>query len=309
MPDKLYVRLAAVTLILSLGLVALGGFVHNTGSSLACPDWPLCFGQVFPKMEGSVAIEHSHRLLATIVGLLTIGLVLSSRRIAHPALRTPLRKGSALALGLVIFQGLLGGATVLLGISPLMSTAHLATSQVFLALLLYLWMSAAGALPEPRHEGRSARTAVVIATILVFFQMLLGASVRHGSAGSVCGLGWDSVLLCREAGFDTGSVAWPSILPARFHMLHRYLGAAVGLVVWIQAYRFPRVRGLLVASGLVALQIFLGVLSLSSYLGEISTTLHLLGASLLWLTLLGTLWKLPKAATHTKPVLVYGGGL
>ncbi len=55
-----------------------GAVVHNTQSSLACPDWPLCYDQVFPNMEGAILIEHGHRLLASFVGLLTILLVVVS---------------------------------------------------------------------------------------------------------------------------------------------------------------------------------------------------------------------------------------
>ena len=65
-------RLVQFTIFVTLLLIALGGLVHNTESSLACPDWPLCFGKVFPKMEGGILIEHSHRLLASFVGLLSI---------------------------------------------------------------------------------------------------------------------------------------------------------------------------------------------------------------------------------------------
>src|SRR5690348_558407 len=65
-------RLAKILVVLIFGLLLLGGIVHNTGSSLACPDWPTCYGSLMPKMEGGVAIEHSHRLFAATVGLLTI---------------------------------------------------------------------------------------------------------------------------------------------------------------------------------------------------------------------------------------------
>src|SRR5512140_2903323 len=73
---------------LTFCLLIVGGLVHNTRSSLACPDWPLCFGSAFPKMEGGVLVEHSHRLLATTVGLGTIGLLIGlwrrARRTADP---------------------------------------------------------------------------------------------------------------------------------------------------------------------------------------------------------------------------------
>src|SRR5262245_29246180 len=65
-------RFAVVLAVLIFFLILLGGIVHNTGSSLACPDWPTCYGTLMPEMKGGVAIEHSHRLAAASVGLLTI---------------------------------------------------------------------------------------------------------------------------------------------------------------------------------------------------------------------------------------------
>ena len=60
-------KFAALLAALTLALVCLGGVVHNTGSSLACPDWPLCNGSAFPRMAGAVLIEHGHRLTALAV--------------------------------------------------------------------------------------------------------------------------------------------------------------------------------------------------------------------------------------------------
>ena len=62
--------------------------VHATGSSLACPDWPLCYGSLLPEMKGGVAVEHSHRLAAGVVSLGTVFLavLLTRRRKQQPVL-------------------------------------------------------------------------------------------------------------------------------------------------------------------------------------------------------------------------------
>lgn len=66
--------LTFVTLALVLAMMMLGAVVHGTGSSLACPDWPWCYGSAFPRMEGGVLFEHSHRLLGTLIGICVIAL-------------------------------------------------------------------------------------------------------------------------------------------------------------------------------------------------------------------------------------------
>src|SRR5437879_1494069 len=71
-------RLAVAAAFLTLVLIVAGGLVTNTDSGLACPDWPTCFGSPMPKMAGGVAVEHTHRLIATLVGLCTLGLCIGT---------------------------------------------------------------------------------------------------------------------------------------------------------------------------------------------------------------------------------------
>ena len=76
-------RLAAFAALLTLVLITAGGLVTNTDSGLACPDWPMCFGSPIPKMVGGVAVEHTHRLIATAVGLIAAALVVLTLRRAR----------------------------------------------------------------------------------------------------------------------------------------------------------------------------------------------------------------------------------
>ena len=293
---KIFHRLSLATLLITMSMVVLGGVVHNTGSSLACPDWPLCFGQVFPKMEGGVAVEHSHRLLGMLIGLLCIALVVVSRRIKQT---DPCLARTAIGvLVAVILQGVLGGATVLLKLSPLVSTLHLGTSQLVIALLLWITVRSA-AKPDLKittQPSKAVYKALGGATVLIYLQMLLGAGIRHGGAAQICGLGPDSPnFLCLDPVTQT-AVLFPSTLAAKANLLHRYFGIVAGLLAiggtipmlkWAKSQGIGQLRAACVGTHIIVVtQWILGFLTLATYIGVVSTTLHLLFAMLLWMTLL-----------------------
>src|SRR3979409_548703 len=102
---------AIATAIATYLLILVGGLVHGTGSSLACPDWPTCYGTLMPVMQGGVAIEHSHRLAAGTVLILTLAPAARTPASPHASHR-PLRRVAWLAVALVFTQALLGGITV-----------------------------------------------------------------------------------------------------------------------------------------------------------------------------------------------------
>jgi heme A synthase len=280
-------KFAAALASLTFVLLLMGGLVHNTRSSLACPDWPLCFGSAFPKMEGGVLVEHSHRLVATTVGLLTtLLMVLLVRRGRRE------RDGGLIALGVgafacVLGQGLLGGLTVIYRLPTLVSTAHLAVSMLFFSLLLYVVFRLRPAGDRPRAPATTrVRRATAIGAATVYAQMVLGALMRHLGAGLAC----VDMPLCHGQLWPAG--VHPNVL---LHVAHRLLGvivlAVVVTVAVIVVREAPdrRTRAMaLLAPTLVVGQILLGVWSIVSFLDAVPVTAHLGVAALL----LADLWSL-----------------
>src|SRR5687768_13064610 len=99
--------LVYVLIALTVAMMMLGATVHATGSSLACPDWPTCYGTLNPKMEGGVFWEHSHRLLGTLIGLgvmTLMGVLIFGARTDRERFR-----GFGVTFGLIVVQaGLVG---------------------------------------------------------------------------------------------------------------------------------------------------------------------------------------------------------
>lgn len=263
--------LSLVVLALALALVALGGVVHTTGSSLACPDWPLCHGQWMPEMEGGVLYEHSHRLLALAVMLGVLALPWAAARASRSQ-----RALATVAAGLVVVQALLGAITVLQRLPPIVSVLHLAGATSLCALLAWIaTRERVAPVTAPPRVARATRMALAV----VVAQVLLGAAVRHLGASMACGR---DVIACDGA--------WvPSHALGALHLAHRALGlvalAAVvsaGLAAW-RARALPaasRRVGALIA-GVVPFQVALGFLTVALGPTLVIVTAHLVLGELL----------------------------
>jgi len=267
----------------TLALLFLGSVVHATGSSLACPDWPTCYGTMMPAMEGGVFWEHLHRLVAG--GLILMWLLtwwLARREGASERIRM----GCVLGLGLLLVQAVFGGVTVLLRLPPAVSTTHLALALIFLALTVGLAVESSphrrepGALP--RALSATLRRWGHVAAGTVLMQSLLGGVVRHMDAGLAC----PDVPLC------LGRVVPPLIHPlVTLHFAHRVLGVITAIVVLAAVAVIFRagarggVARLAGAAGaLVLAQIALGVWSVAGRLAVAPVSLHTLVAALLFAT-------------------------
>lgn len=183
--------LAGATLV----LIVAGGLVTSTGSGLAVPDWPTTYGHFmfsFPlsQMVGGIFFEHGHRLIASVVGLMTIGMAVWVQRVDH---RPWVRRLAWMALAAVITQGVLGGVTVLYFLPAPVSVSHAGLAQLFFVLVVLL-----AVVTSPRWMQRYGRNGLAAAAIsadhplqvlatalpcVVYLQIIAGATMRHTGAG------------------------------------------------------------------------------------------------------------------------------
>jgi cytochrome c oxidase assembly protein subunit 15 len=167
--------------VCTLFLVVAGASVTSKEAGLSVPDWPLSYGQLIPNMSGGVLFETGHRYVATVVGMLTIGLVIFLTRVER---RPWLRKLGWIALGGVVFQGLLGGATVLMLQPPPVSIFHACVAQLFFSLTVAVVMFTSRSWergPElvDDYGWPSLRSLAILAPAMVVGQIALGAAFRH----------------------------------------------------------------------------------------------------------------------------------
>lgn len=248
-------RFAVLTAVATLGLVGIGGLVTSHGVGMSVPDWPTSYGYnmfalpVSTWLTGGIFHEHTHRLWASVVGVLVVALTrwLGGRAACVPLMTVGAVEivggigllqlgadwkgaghflagiGGVVLLGgmvwaknapapgrlpllgwaafwLVQLQGLLGGLRVVLDAHVLadvrMGTAfgifHGCLAQAFLvlvaaiALLTSRWWQAGFPSPqkrEPQPASTSLRRWFLFATLLIFVQLMIAATMRHQHAG------------------------------------------------------------------------------------------------------------------------------
>jgi cytochrome c oxidase assembly protein subunit 15 len=168
-------RFGVATACATFILIVAGALVTSNNAGLSVPDWPLSYGTWMPPMVGGVLYEHSHRMIAATVVLLTI--ILNAwlwRRESRPWLR---RLG-LLALAVLGTQAILGGVTVLFLLPAAVSVLHAGLAQIFFCLLIVLvvGMDPQGKIGDFPHGFPKLAW---VTTFAIFLQILLGAAVRH----------------------------------------------------------------------------------------------------------------------------------
>ena len=261
-------RLLTMTTVASVfALIALGGAVRLTHSGLGCPDWPLCNGKLLPALETHTLIEYSHRMLASVVGLLVLATTLSVWRWhrGNPWLTT----AATVGLVLLVVQVLLGGVTVLRELPGEMVFAHLAVAEALLAAMLVVCVASLrgyGSVPNESNPAPGPRPFPILilgVALLAYGLLLTGSYVTVSGATAACGTAWP---LCQGELMPQGHLAI-------MHMVHRLVALVSGVLVVVVLARAWRLRAVQPILGRTA------ALVAGTFLAQV-----LVGASMLWLT-------------------------
>jgi len=269
-------RLAVVTIAATFVLIGVGGLVRATDSGLGCPDWPRCFGRLVPPAELHPWIEHSHRLVASVVVVLVALLVVAAWRTGQERV---VRRAAVAALVLVLAQAVIGAFVVWWKLRADSVTLHLATALALVALLIFIDFRARHG-PARRHgQDRRFVRLVGAGAGLLYLQMLVGSTVTGHQAGLAYPL----------------AVVWPDLDPgvARIQLAHRVLAVVVATLVvatWVVARRTQRAHPTVTrlagcAAGLVAVQVALGMANVANRLSALTVVPHLTVGALLWGTM------------------------
>jgi cytochrome c oxidase assembly protein subunit 15 len=285
-----YAKLVAACTVL---LIAAGASVTSTDSGLSVPDWPTTYGWnmfTFPlsKMVGGIRYEHTHRLIASTVGFMTIILAVWTWRVEP---RRWVRWLAVACLGAVILQGVLGGITVLFFLPPAVSIGHAGLAQIFFCLTLTLalvtsqrWKTASTGV-----DDQMLRRIATATTAVIYTQILIGATMRHNAAGLAIpdfpwAFGhaippiWDARIALNFAHRVGALVVTLAVLATSSHVLYHHRGRRelVGPAVLLLVF--------------VAIQVTLGAFVIWSGRDVVINSLHVVnGAAVLGTSLVLTL--------------------
>lgn len=306
-------RFAVLAAISTFLLLGAGGLVTSHEAGMSVPDWPNSYGYnmfAFPpsKWIGGIFYEHTHRLWATVVGLMTT--ILAVWLWARDT-RKWMKWFGVTAFLLVVLQGILGGLRVVLNNAHL-GVIHGVVGQSFFVLMCSLALFTSGIWRKiSAHKANvpaHLRTLVLCTTLLIFVQLMLGATMRGQHAG----------LSISDFPLAHGQF-WPDTSPAAIQrynaernemmnvnditafdvilqMIHRICALAIFICVALCAAlawrglggRDPLAKFSLFWLGLITAQIGLGIWTVLSDKAADVATLHLLVGALSLVT--GAFW-------------------
>lgn len=317
-------RFTWFTAAATLFLICSGGMVTSKGVGLAVPDWPTTFGYnmfLFPVSQwvGGIFFEHTHRLIASTVGLLTIILAVWLWRVEP---RRWVRNLGCVAVGAVILQGVLGGLRVTM-LKDEIGIFHACLAQAFLGLLVFIALVTSefwNRISARSGAGRILWLAVLTVT-LIYFQLGLGATMRHqhrdlaildfpAAYGKLIPDVSASALAKINAWRDARALSDVTAFQIWLQMAHRALAVLIAIAI-IAFWIFARTRSSNITLRrlssvwlfLLLCQITLGAWTIwSNKAADIATTHVAVGAIMLSLgiSICATIWRM-RTALHLAP--------
>lgn len=290
-------------LLLNLGMqvliVVTGGLVRLTGSGLGCPTWPQCEpGSYIPTFQAADGIhpyiEFGNRMMGILVGVVALATLVAVLRWGR---RRPLPLLAGLVLTGTLGQGVLGGITVLTGLSPVTVMAHFLISMGLVVVSTLLVWHVRSARPQTHLAGEvgpgpvvarrlGVVTAAVAAVVLVLGTMVTGAGPHSGDAGDPARLG-----------LDPRTLSW---LHADSVMIFCGLVVAVLVTTYLAPTLYAARRPWQVVLGITVAQGLVGYLQYALGLPVPLVSLHMLGAALLTLALTWAVRSLVAASAEGK---------
>lgn len=294
-------------------LVTLGAFTTSIGAGMAFLDWPLSNGSLNPQgwlSEPDKFAEHSHRLSASVMSVVTIILAVWLWRTEA---RRWLRRFAWFAVALVLTQAVVGGLRVLLdrlqiemvdtSLGRLFAMLHACLAQLFVCTLIAL----ATACSRPWIEGRprgvttALRRTGVVCCALLFVQLAIAAVMRHSFAGLAIP-------------YFPYATATGGLLPEAWnfrvgiHFAHRAMAAVLTVaLVWFALRLWTsRAASLAMRCGasllvsLLGLQIILGAQIIWTGRNPVMTTGHVLVGALILATTFWITWLAHRDAIESK---------
>jgi heme a synthase len=308
-------RFAVLTAVVTFLLIGLGGLVTSHDAGMSVPDWPNSYGYnmfLFPIKDwvGGIFFEHTHRLLASATGfltaILTVWLWLKDSR-------KWMRWLGVAAFLDVVAQGILGGLRVVLADAHL-GIFHAIVGQLFLVLMCSIalftsrfWLELANG-EKSFSVPRSLRTLALLATLLIFCQLIIGATMRQAHAGLsipdfplAYGKIWPDTSANAVAGYNEHRMELYAVNPITafqiiLQMVHRLTALAIFFFVAACAWQAWRRLGkkdsltkfALFWLALIFLQIALGAATIWTNKAADVATAHVMGGALSLVT--GALW-------------------
>ena len=304
--------------MLAASVVVLGAWVRLTDAGLGCPDWPGCYGHLYPQTLvefGKALREMIHRYFATTLGLI-ISTLLVWAIINRKDRDQPVAPVAALFV-VVCLQGLLGAKTVTLLLTPLIVTGHLLGGLTTLGLLW--WLALAPGRRDLSSNETGLRIFAVCGLAALIVQIALGGWTSTNYAAiacpdfPTCQQRWwppmdfrDAFVLWRGLGIDYEGGVLSNPARVAIHFTHRLGAVVVGsILLTLGATTLLRARrGRLAFAGAllifaVLLQISIGIATVHWAVPLPLATLHNAGAALLVIavvTLMRALWPKPSIA-------------